>query len=96
MPARGLAPSSIAGMVPRPGDDLDDVVGECLADVNLVHGLHGADQVFGRGDRAAFQHVELGPGDGPAVLAADAQRGVAPQDLLLLVRARDSPGGGRA
>ena len=85
-----------AGMVPRPRDDLDDVIGECLADVDVMDGLHGANQVFGHRDRAPFQHVELGAGDGPAVLAADAQRGVASQDLLLFVELRDRPGGGRA
>ncbi len=73
-----------AGVVARARDDLDHVVGECVADVDVVDRLHGADELFGGGDRPPLQHVELGAGDGPSVLAPDSERGVAPQDLLLL------------
>ena len=41
-----------------------------------------------RADRLFLQDVELGPGDGPLVLAADAEGHVPAEDLLLLVLRR--------
>ena len=87
MPARGLAPQLDALVAARAPDHLDDVLQKRVADVNLLDGFHGLDELFRRAHRLAFEHVELGAGDGALVLAADAQGHVSPQHLAFFLDA---------
>ena len=89
-------PQFDARVLPRARHDLDDVIGKCLADIDIVNGFHGPNQVFRERDRAAIKNVELGPGDGAAVLAANTQSGVAPAGFPFPRQYADTPVGGRA
>ena len=72
-------------MLSRSRHQLHAVVGEGIADVNLLHGLHRGDEVVDRAHRLPLEHVEFAPHDGPLLEPPDAEPGIAAEHLALLV-----------